>query len=55
MEAFDVESSRKCGKLFLPPPHDIRYRAVKTGYPARDGPAHDGFGLLRAGPKRPER
>ena len=30
-------------------------RAVKTGYPARVGPAHDGLRLLRAGPKRPGR
>jgi len=31
-------------------------RAVKTGYPARIGPAHDGLELLRAGPgqKGPE-
>jgi len=30
-------------------------RAVKTGYPARDGPAHDRLELLQAGPKRPGR
>jgi len=30
-------------------------RAVRTGYPARVGPAHGGLGLLRAGPKRPGR
>jgi hypothetical protein len=30
-------------------------RVVKTGYLARDGLAHDGLGLLRAGPKRPGR
>jgi len=32
-----------------------RIRADKTGYPAHNGPAHDGLGLLRVGPKRPRR
>ena len=29
-------------------------RAVKTGYPVRNRPAHDGLGLFRAGQKGPE-
>ncbi|KEH43417.1 hypothetical protein MTR_1g492740 [Medicago truncatula] len=28
-----------------------KIKAVKTGYPVRDGSAHDGFGLLRTGLK----